>query len=415
MVRFWHLEALFHWFYLCKGEGTVSNLDLDVNNIKKIIRKIIEEIGASRDQIFSIVDNIRSEHDNLKHQLAEVRVDISKVIKEVDELEKQDRTARKKLAQVSGNFKDYTEDDIKAAYDKASNIRVKFYTKRNEEKLLRERRDSLEIAIRKTMGNIENGEKIINQISIAMGYLEGDINSALEGADKNSEMFMGIKILEAQEDERKRIARDIHDGPAQHMANVVMKVDICKMLIQRDLEEGLKELSDLKESVKVALKEVRAIIFDLRPMALDDLGLSQTIQQTVTAISEESDIEINLKLKPIKAEIEPIIQVAVYRIIQEIFNNIRKHSKAKHAEIKLDFGTKYLMLIISDDGVGFDVDETLKHVKTKGTSYGLIGIFDRVNQLQGEINIKSSEGAGTTYTVKLPINREVIKDEGRGN
>ena len=294
-------------------------------------------------------------------------------------------------------------------------IRVKFYTKKNEEKLLREKRDSLEIALKKTMVNIENGEKIINQISIAMGYLEGDILSALEGADKNSEMFIGIKILEAQENERKRIARDIHDGPAQHMANVVMKVDICKMVIQKDFEEGLKELEDLKESVKVALKEVRSIIFDLRPMSLDDLGLIQTIQQTVNTISEESNIDIKIKLKPIQTEIESIIQVAVYRIIQEIFNNIRKHSKAKNAEVRMDFGTKYLMLIITDDGVGFNVEETLKRVKTKGTSYGLIGILDRVNQLQGEIKIKSSEKTGTTYTVKLPINREVIKDEKRGN
>ena len=228
-------------------------------------------------------------------------------------------------------------------------------------------------------------------------------------------MFIGIKILEAQESERKRIARDIHDGPAQHMANVVMKVDICKMVLQKDLEEGIKELEDLKESVKVALKEVRSIIFDLRPMSLDDLGLSQTILQTVNTISEESNINIKIKLKPIQTEIESIIQVAVYRVIQEIFNNIRKHSKAKNAEVRMDFGVKYLMLIITDDGVGFNVEETLKRVKTKGTSYGLIGIFDRVNQLQGEITIKSSEKTGTTYTVKLPINREVIKDERRGD
>lgn len=390
-------------------------MDLDVNAIKIIIRKIIDQIGASREEIFGIVDSIRNEHDNLKFQLAKIRNDIKKVIAEVDELEKQDKAARKELAHVSGNFNDHTETDIKEAYDKASDIRIKYYTKRNEEKMLRAQRDSLEISLRKTMGNIENGEKIINQISIAMGYLEGDISSALDGADKNSEMFMGIKILEAQENERKRIARDIHDGPAQHMANVVMKVDICKMIIQKDLEEGLKELSDLKESVKIALKEVRGIIFDLRPMTLDDLGLRQTIQQTVNTISEEAGIKVQLKIKPVQSEIEPIIQIAVYRIIQEIFNNIKKHSKAKHAEIKLDFGTKYLMLIIKDDGVGFDVEETLKRVKTKGASYGLIGILDRVNQLQGEINIKSSEGAGTTYTVKLPINREVIKDEKRGN
>jgi two-component system, NarL family, sensor histidine kinase DegS len=393
----------------------MNNTNLDADGINKIIKKVIKEIEASRGQIFQIVDSIRSEYEDLKSQLEEIKRDISKVISEVDALGRQDKVMRQRLAEVSGNFKTYTESDIKAAYERASDIRIKYITKQNEEKVLKERRYQLELALKRAVENVDSGEKIVNQISIALGFLEGDILSVLEGADKNSEMFLGIKILEAQENERKRIARDIHDGPAQHMANVVMKVDICKMVIQKDLDEGLKELAGLKESVKVALKEVRNIIFDLRPMSLDDLGLNQTIQETVKTITKESTIDIELRLKPIKKEIEPIIQVAVYRIIQEVFNNIKKHSKAKHVEVKLDFGTKYLILIISDDGMGFNVEETIKRVRTKGASYGLISIFDRVNQLQGEINIKSSRETGTVYSVKLPISREVIKDEKRGN
>lgn len=390
-------------------------MDLDFDVISKIIKKVIGEINSSRDKIYNIVDGIRSEHERLKSELDQIKKDISKVIKEVDSLEKEDKIMRQRLAMVSRDFSKYTEKDIKDAYEKASDIRIKFITKSNKEKALKEKRYILEIALKKTMENIESAEKIINQISITIGYLEGNMQSTLNGKDKNSEMFIGIKILEAQENERKRIARDIHDGPAQHMANVVMKVDICKKVIQKDLNEGLKDLEDLKESVKVALKDVRSIIFDLRPMSLDDLGLNQTIQETVKTIVQESNIEIQLKLKPINEEIEPIIQVAVYRIIQEIFNNIKKHSKAKHAEVKLDYGTKYLILIISDDGIGFDVEETLNRVKTKGTSYGLIGILDRVKQLQGEIQIKSSQGKGSIYNVKLPISREVMKDEKRGN
>ena len=127
------------------------------------------------------------------------------------------------------------------------------------------------------------------------------------------------------------------------------------------------------------------------------------------------NIDIKLILKPMQTEIESIIQVAVFRIVQEIFNNIKKHSKANHVEVKLDFGTKYLRLIISDDGIGFNVEETLKRVKTKGTSYGLIGILDRVTQLQGKIHIESTTGAGCVYNVVLPVNREVLRDEKRGN
>jgi two-component system sensor histidine kinase DegS len=393
----------------------INNINLDISRINTITKKIVSEINSSRDEVLKIVDSIRNEYENIKLELDNVKSDVNRVIDEVNELEKQDKKARQWLAEVSKNFNIYSESDIKDAYEKSLEIRVKYITKTNEEKTLRQKRTQLEIALKKLSENIVRSEKIVNQISIALAYLEGDILSALEDADKNSEIFIGIKILEAQENERKRIARDIHDGPAQYMANVAMQMDICKMIIQKDLAEGLKELATLKESVKVALKEIRNIIFDLRPMSLDDLGLNQTIQEAISNISQESHIDIQLKLKPIKGEIEPIIQVAVYRIVQEVFNNIKKHSKAKHAKVRLDYGIKYLMLVISDDGIGFNVEETLKRVKTKGDCYGLIGILDRVNQLQGEINIKSTEGQGTTYRVKLPISREVIRDEKRGN
>ena len=393
----------------------INNNNIDISEVNKIIKKTIDEIGLSREQILSIVENVRTDYENVKLELAKIRVDIDKVIDEVDALEKQDKMMRQKLADVSGRFKTYSEKDIKDVYDKASEIRIKYFTKMNEEKHLKDRRYKLEIALKKAGENIENAEKIINQISIAMSYLQGDILSMLEGADKNSEMFVGIKILEAQENERKRISRDIHDGPAQHMANVVMKTDICTKIIQKDLQEGLKELADLKESVKIALKEVRAIIFDLRPMSLDDLGLNQTVQSIAKSIIEDSGIELQLRLKSMKTEVEGIIQVAAYRIIQEILNNIKKHSKATRVEVKLDFGTKYLNIIIADDGIGFVVEETLERVKTRGTSYGLISILDRVNQLQGHIHIQSSPGAGTVYSIKLPVNREVMKDEKRGN
>jgi len=389
----------------------MNNMKIDTKEVNRIIKKIIGSINSSRDQILNIVDNVRNEYENLKLELAVIKNEISKIIQEVDSLEKQDRVMRQKLAEVSKNFKIYNEFQVKDVYESASDIRVKFLSKSHEEKALKERRTRLEIDFKKLENNLESSEKVINQISIALGYLEGDIFSRLEDKGTNSEMFIGIKILEAQENERKRIARDIHDGPAQHMANVVMKVDICKKVIERNIEEGFIELADLKESVKVALKEVRNIIFDLRPMSLDDLGLNQTIEQTVKIISEQTGLDIELKLKPMKQEIESIIQVAIYRIIQEIFNNIKKHAKANKVIVKLDYGTKYMILIISDDGVGFDVEETMERVKTKRSSYGLIGILDRVNQLQGEINIDSSKELGTVYKVKLPINREVIKDE----
>ena len=393
----------------------MNSANLDIHSINKIIKKTTSEMGNSRNYIVEIVHNIRSEQEKLKNDLINLNSQTKKVIGEVDELEKKDKLMRKKLAQVSRDFHKHTEQDIKKAYEEASQTRINYMIKQNQEKDLKKRRNDLELALKKSGKNLESAEQVINQISIALGYLEGDVIAARGDGDHASEMFVGIKILEAQENERKRIARDVHDGPAQYMANASMKVDVCKVMLQRDLESGLGELEELKESIAMALKEVRAIIFNLSPMSLEDLGLNETIKEAVKAINLQTGININLKLKPLTDEVEHIIQVAVYRIVQEVFNNIIKHAKAKYAEVKLDYGTKYLRLVISDDGVGFDVKETLNRVKSSEKSYGLIGIIDRVSQLQGTTNIASTKGKGTVYTIKLPINRGVIRDESEGN
>lgn len=389
--------------------------NLDFFTVNEIIKKTIDEIIDSRGQIVDIVDNARLDHENIKSELDTIRKKAEQIINEVDALEIKDKMMRRKLAEVSKNFGKYSEAEVQVVYEQAFEVKTDYITKKNEEKELIRRRNQLELTLKNTIKTIESAEKAINQISIAVSYLKGEILSAIEGLDKNSEMVFGIQILEAQESERKRISRDIHDGPAQHIANIVMKADICEKVIKKDMEQGLNELTELKEAVKIALKEVRSIIYDLRPMSLDDLGLNNTLEDFVKKFTKDNDIKINLKLKTIKEEIESIIQVAVFRIVQEIFNNIKKHSRATNVEMTLDYGTKYLRMIVVDNGIGFNVDNTLKEVKAKKESYGILGILERVKQLQGTIKIDSSEGKGASYIIKLPVSREVIKDERKGN
>lgn len=388
---------------------------LDTNTIKEIVNKTIGEINNSRGEIVTIVDHARSEHETILVELHEVRSRAVQIIDEVDSLEIKDKLMRKKLAMVSKEFNTFTENEVREAYDQALETRTQFMLKKSEEKQLIAKRNQLELSLKKALGTIESAEKAINQISLAASYLKGEILSTLEGIDQGSEMFFGIKILEAQENERKRISRDIHDGPAQYIANILMKADICERIIRIDMDKGIAELNDLKSAVRQALKEVRGIIYDLRPMSLDDLGLNKTIEEFVKKFNEDGTLIVHLKLKPIKDEVESIIQIAVFRIVQEIVNNVKKHARANQIQIALDYGSKYLRVIIVDDGIGFNVEETLQKVRTGGSSYGLIGILERVKQLQGQIIIDSSAGKGTAYNVKLPVNREVIQNETSGN
>ncbi len=389
----------------------IKNVSAELGRISEISKRIVNSIESSKDQIHDIVENIRNEVEQHRKTLKEIKTQLNKTISEVDAYEMQNRTAKQRLYEVSGNMNRYTELDIKDAYEKAFDIMIKLNTLRNTEKNLREKRDQIELSLMKALKNIENAEKVMTQINVVLSYLKGDILATIEGMDKNSEFMIGMKILEAQEDERKRISREIHDGPAQSIANIVMQADICEQMLKKDIDSGMQELQALKDSVRNALLDIRNIIFDLRPMILDDLGLTKTIETICNKFTETTHLSIEKKLKNEPKNIDPIIQVATMRIIQEILNNIKKHAKAKKVTVALDFGTKYVFVMVSDDGVGFDVESVMARIKDKSESYGLIGLMDRVKQLQGTITLNSKVGLGTAFSVKLPINKEVMEND----
>ncbi|MBU3105920.1 sensor histidine kinase [Clostridium gasigenes] len=385
----------------------MDNDEKNTNNINMIVKRVISEINIGKSNIFKIVDNVSDEFQVKNEELQEVKREIEEVIGKVDKLQVLDKNMRLTLAEVSKISGEKAEKIMKRAYEEAIEIRVEYITKQNEEKNLKRRRNSLEKTLKNYLKNIEEADNTVNQINIALGYLEGD----MANVEEDSQMLIGIKILESQERERKRIAREIHDGPAQYIANTMMRIDFCKMVVQKDLNKGLKELDDLKNNVRKALKEVRGILFDLRPLSLEERGLNEAIKDMVNEISIESNICVNVTLNTMNYEIEHIIEIAVYRIIQEILNNIKKHSKANEVSVRIECGKEYISFMVKDDGIGFDLKETMAKNKEKGTSYGLIGIFDRVTQLQGHIDIKSAHNRGTIYKIKLPINREVYKNE----
>ncbi len=382
-----------------------------LKDINKIFESVIYNIDASRNQILDIVDDARQVYEKLKHDLEDINIQSNKAIDEVDMLISKDKLARNNLAKVSKNFKSNSEKDIKAAYEKATEIRILLVTAENTEKTIRDKRTTIEVAIKNALRNIKNAEQVVNQVTIVSSYLKGEILNAIEGSNTSVDMLMGVRILEAQENERTRISRDIHDGPAQRIANIVMKADLCEKIMKKDMASGLNELEGLKKASRDALKGVRDIIYNLRPMSLDDLGLNKTIEMNAKTTFEKSSNKIEYNLAKMSDKVEGIIQVAMFRIIQEILNNINKHAEASKVVITTDYGTKYLRITISDDGKGFDYNNTLIRVRREKKSYGLLGLGERISQLQGELTIDSEIGLGTIFNVKLPINREVILDE----
>lgn len=242
------------------------------------------------------------------------------------------------------------------------------------------------------------------KMSLHMSALTNDFSEKYEVVEEIKALVQnqnfGFKILKAQEEERRRVAREIHDGPAQAMANVVFLAEVCEKLIGLDSDRAKRELCELRDQVRGCLTETRKIIFDLRPMTLDDLGLIPTVKRIADMLRERTGIQVHVKISGTHSEhLASHVELGIFRIIQESLHNIEKHSNAAEAQIFMEFQHDYVAVIIEDNGNGFEV---MNNCQQSG-SFGLLGMRERVNLLDGELDIHSQKGKGTRISVIVPL------------
>lgn len=370
----------------------------DINNIISIV---IEDLDKGKDKILNIADSLRVEFEKKKNELVNVENKIMFVIEEVNRLEKLDKAMRKILASSSMDFNS-KEKNMENVYERALNVRVEYITMQQEEKRLQEQREILQRSIKKYLENIEQADSVIGQVTVAMKYLTGEVYDNLENLEGNNKFSLGIKIVEAQEKERNKISREIHDGPAQYLASTLMRIDFCKARLKDNLQEGLVELDDVKGNVSKTLKEVRGIISNLRPPFLDGITLKEAIDDLKDNFLEECDINLKVRFNDESCLIDNAIETAVYRIIQELLSNIKKHSKAYNSVLQVDIGINYISIKVEDDGIGFNTEEVINNSRLTHKRYGILGIYERLDELGGTIIVESTINNGTEYKIKLP-------------
>ncbi|ACB85891.1 sensor histidine kinase [Natranaerobius thermophilus] len=381
---------------------------VDVKVVDDILEKTIDNIQNGKVQIFEIAESARTEYDQMQQELKEIKNKVREVIQEVDNLEKKCHQAKVHLADVSKHFDTYSEEDIKEAYEQASDLRARLTIMKEREQQLRNHRDSTERRLKNLKKTIEKAENIVNQMGVIENYLSqglGGLQETLEDLEKRK--AIGLKIIRAQEEERRRVAREIHDGPAQNLANMVLRTEYCEKLIDANsgTDEIKEELGELKQQVRTNLKDVRKIIFDLRPMTLDDLGLVPAIRKLIQGVEEESNIEGELKTFGEEKRLNRYIEIALFRTVQEALNNIKKHSGAKRFWVKTDFSNDTIHIIIRDDGKGFNPEDKLQDSEDDSDSehFGISNMKERVESLGGEINFSSKPKQGTKISIKVPV------------
>lgn len=372
----------------------------DIKTLDFILEKMIETVGTSKDEIFRIGEQCRKDYESLADELKDVKRMVIEVIEDGDKLETQSRFPRKRLSEVSMHFKDYTEAEVRDAYEKAHQLQIELTMKRQMEKQLRDRRDDIERRLHGLTETIDRAEHLVSQISVVMNYLMSDlkqVGEALEDAKQKQEF--GLRIIEAQEEERKRVSREIHDGPAQMMANVMMRSDLIERVFREHGEQaGMGEIKNLKKMVRNALYEVRRIIYDLRPMALDDLGLVPTLKKYLQTIEEyHSDTKISFVNMGNEKRLPAKFEVALFRLVQESVQNAIKHAEAHEIKVKLELTRNSISVVVKDDGKGFDMN------MDKPESFGILGMKERVELLQGQLSIDSKVGRGTIVIIQVPL------------
>ncbi|MCK9216773.1 MAG: sensor histidine kinase [Firmicutes bacterium] len=375
-----------------------------MEKLTKIINRTIKAIENSQNQIFDIVEESRKQCKVIEQELGEIQAKTIEIIKLVEELEKMERDSRYRLMVVNKSFKNYSENEIKEAYEKAKELQLQLLLKKNEEQIFIKRRNELESRLKIAKETLKKAEKLVSQIGVVLGYLSGDlqdVNVKLE--DIKEKQYLGIKVIKAQEEERYRLTREIHDGPAQVLANVILKSELCEKLIDIDKEKAKQELNIIKDTMRSSLKDVRKMIYDLRPMSLDDLGLVPTVEQLVDKFSKDTGIFAEFKIFGIAEKLIPAIELTIFRIVQEALTNVMKHSRATIVSVKIEYLKKSIKLFISDNGIGFDTK--LNKMFNENNGYGLLSMQERVELLNGKFEIISKPKEGTRIQVSIPINQ----------
>ncbi|MFJ7728271.1 sensor histidine kinase [Neobacillus sp. NPDC097160] len=374
---------------------------INMKSIDEIREEMIDTVTCSKSDIFRIGEQCRQDYENMTTELTNIKQMMVNLIEEGDKLEGQVQKARVMLSEVSMNFKRYTEEEVREAYEKAHQLQMDLSINWQYKKQLLEKRDDLERRLVGLHQTIDRADQLISQISVVMNYLTSDlkqVGEALENAKAKQDF--GLKIIEAQEEERKRLSREIHDGPAQMLANVIMRSDLIERVYrERGPDEAFSEIHDYKIMVRSALYEVRRIIYDLRPMALDDLGLVPTLRKYLQTIEEyHNQSKINFVNVGLESRLPTKYEVALFRIIQESVQNALKHANACEIKVKLEITNAVITVMIKDNGVGFDT------AKQKPESFGMIGMRERVDLLHGEITFDSKIGKGTDVFIRVPLN-----------
>ncbi|NJL92828.1 MAG: hypothetical protein HC915_03440 [Anaerolineae bacterium] len=338
----------------------------------------------------------------LKARMKENEASLVQNNNEVNQLQQRNVTISAQLTRVLDNFETIPRQDIKVAYEDSIEVQKRLANFRGNlerfqatQHLLTEFYETLEVVL-------ENLEGV--QIdSLGPGGGGAPLAPTLSLAGEQI-----VRIVEAQESERRRLANSLHDGPAQSLSNFILQAEIVQRLFNRDPDRASTELESLKQAASISFHKVREFIFDLRPMMLDDLGLVATSRRHVENLSGKEDLKADFFLTGTDRRLPRYVEVIAYRGLQLLISNARDLMQAKKVKVVLHVGENNVIVSVESDGQGFDPAIALDRDQGDSPFQNLLDLQQRVELINGRLEIHSGEEADTT---KIEIHIPYSDDE----
>lgn len=315
-----------------------------------------------------------------QRELSEIDLLLAQSKGELDKLTQRNATITAHLQQIQNQIDEVPAPDIRVAYDAALEAQQRLVVMRGQfEKLHSDK------------ARLERQLQVLKKIKEA-----GTGEQAPQEGGRSQQASIEV-MIQAQEQERQRLSRQMHDGPAQALSNFILQTEIALRLFEIDQEQARQELNNLKAAASTTFQKVRDFIFDLRPMMLDDLGLVPTIKRYADYLAEKMGMEIVVSVTGSERRLEPYLEVVVFRAVQELLSNAALHVQATTIKVQLDISEHQVRAGIEDNGRGFDA-----YAVPSEAELTLKAIRERMDLLGGTFDIDSATGQGARFAFSVP-------------
>ncbi len=351
------------------------------------------ERGMEDGQSFqAFIEETYKEYEQTQQQLREIDVLIKQSAAEVERLAQRNAQVSNYVRQLQTNFDTIPREDIREGYEEQQNAQQRLFTMRGQLEKLQSDQRNLE--------RLSEFQRRLLELTEEMGALP-EMRHSLSSRDQSNI----IRVVQMEESARQSLVRRMHDGPASSLSNFILQAEICQRFFDKNPDRARAELNTLKATASNTFETVKDFIFDLRPMMLDDLGVVPTLRRYVETLQEKEGPQLSITVTGMERRLEGHIEITVFRAVQELLNNARRHARATQIQVLLDLTQERVLAVVEDNGSGFSVEEAVSGSEM-GRTIGLSTMRERIKMLGGEFNIQSNLGHGTRAEFSIPLEPE---------